>query len=165
MISKKVQDSLNEQFNVELYSAYTYLAMSAYFEGQHMEGFANWMKQQAQEEFGHAMKYYDYLIERGATVSFKAIAAPAGDWGSTTAAFEEALKQEQNNTKLINEQMNLVMSERDHATQIFLQWFVTEQVEEEDSVSGILQKLKLINNDPNGLLMMDQKLGQRSSAE
>ena|SRR6185436_11741567 len=164
MISKKIQDSLNEQINIELYSAYTYLAMSANFETQHMEGFANWMKLQAQEELSHAMKYYNYVIERGAEISFKSVQAPSGNWSSPLKAFEEALKQEQKSTLLINAQMDLAVSEKDHATQIFLQWFVTEQVEEEDSIGGILQKLNRIGDDPNGLLMIDQKLAQRSSA-
>jgi len=164
MLSKKIQDSLNEQINVELFSAYVYLSMSAHFASQHLDGFATWMKLQAQEELGHAMKYYGYMMERGAQVAFKAVQAPAGNWANPAQVFEESLKQEQKSTKLINAQMDLAIGEKDYATQIFLEWFVTEQVEEEDSITSILEKLKLIGNDANGLLMMDQKLGQRTEA-
>jgi ferritin len=165
MISKKIQDSLNEQMNVELFSSYAYLAMSAHFLSQHMEGFAHWMKLQAEEELGHAMKYYNYLNERGAEVQFKAIQAPNQKWDSVIKVFEESLGHEQKSTKLINGLMDLAISEKDHASQIFLQWFVTEQVEEEDSIHSILQKLKLIGNDPSGLLILDQKLGARAGDE
>jgi ferritin len=161
MLSKNVQASLNEQFNVELYSAYAYLAMSAHFVATHLDGFAQWMKIQAEEEMVHAMKYYTYLNERGGEVIFKPIAAPNSKWETPLDVFKDALKQEQKNTKLINEQMELAFQEKDHASQIFLQWLVTEQVEEEQSIVSIVEKLKLINNDPSGLLILDQNLGQR----
>lgn len=161
-MSKKMQESINEQFNVELSSAYFYLAVSSHFLGQNFDGFAHWMKVQAEEELVHAMKCYDYLNERQAEVVFKAVPAPHGSWPTHISAFEDALKQEQKNTKLINNLMDLAIAEKDHASNAFLQWFVTEQVEEESIVTNVLQKLKMVGNDANGLLMMDQKLGARA---
>ncbi len=164
MLSKKMQQSLNEQINVELFSGYFYLSMSSYFLGLNLEGFAHWMRMQAQEELGHAMKYYNYLNDRGAKVLFKPIEAPPSDWKSPLHAFEDALKHEKRSTRLINEQMDLAISEGDHATHFFLEWFVNEQVEEESSTNGILQKLRLISDNTSGLLMLDHNVGQRASA-
>jgi len=161
MISKKMQDALNEQVNAELYSAYLYLAMEAYFESLNLAGFANWMRIQTQEEALHAMKIYDFVNERGGKVSLKAIAQPPSEWDSPLAVFEAVYKHEQKVTGLINKLVNLAVQEKDHATNSFLQWFVNKQVEEEASANGVLQKLKLVDKTPGGIFMLDSELGQR----
>ncbi len=160
MLSEKMEKALNKQINAELYSAYLYLSMSSYFESIDLEGCANWMKAQTQEEMIHAMKIYDYVIERGGRVILDKIDAPKAEWDSALAVFEHAYEHEQLVTGLINDLMNLAIEERDHATQIFLQWFVSEQVEEEASASAVVQKLKLAG-DGGGLFMVDRELGQR----
>jgi ferritin len=161
MISKKMQDALNKQVNAELYSAYLYLSMAAYFESSNLPGFANWMRIQTQEETAHAMKIYDYICERGGRVTLKAIEAPPADWKSPLAVFEAVLKHEQKVTGMINELVNLAIAGKDHAAQIFLQWFVSEQVEEEKSADEVLQKLKLTKSMPGALYMLDKELSQR----
>ena len=161
MISKKMEDALNKQVNAELYSAYLYLSMAACFESMNLPGFANWMRVQTQEETTHAMKIYDYICERGGRVMLKAIEAPPANWKSPLAAFEAALKHEQKVTGLINNLVNLAVAGKDHATQIFLQWFVSEQVEEEKSADEIVQKLNLTKNMPGALYMLDKEMGQR----
>ncbi len=161
MISQKMQDALNEQVNAELYSAYMYLSMSAYFESTNLPGFANWMKIQAKEETGHAMKIYDFVIERAGRATLKAIEAPPAQWKSPLDAFEATFKHEQKVTGLINDLVNLAIEEKDHATKGFLQWFVDEQVEEEASADAIVQQLKLIKDAPGGLFMINNQLGQR----
>ncbi len=160
MLSEKMEKALNKQINAELYSAYLYLSMSSYFESIDLEGCANWMKAQTQEEMIHAMKIYDYVIERGGRVILDKIEAPKAEWDSALAVFEHAYEHEQLVTSLINDLMNLAIEEKDHATQIFLQWFVSEQVEEEASASAVVQKLKLAG-DGGGLFMVDRELGQR----
>jgi ferritin len=161
MIDKKMEKALNGQLNAEYYSSYLYLSMAAYFESIDLPGFANWMRVQEQEEKFHALKFYDYLIERGGRVTLQAIDAPPTEWSSPMNAFEETLKHEQIVTGLINDLVFLAREERDNAAEIFLQWFVTEQVEEENSVSTILAKLRLIKDKPQGLFMLDKDLGQR----
>ncbi|UCE37708.1 MAG: ferritin [Thermoplasmata archaeon] len=161
MMNEKIQEALNEQLNAEIYSSYLYLSMSAYFQGTDLAGFANWMRVQAREELMHAMKFYDYINERGGRVKLKEIAAPQLEWESPQAAFEHVYSHEQKVTNLINDLVNLAISEKDHATNNFLQWFVTEQVEEEASANGILQKIKIIGGEGSGLFMLDQELGQR----
>lgn len=161
MLSKKMEEALNEQINAELYSAYLYLSMSAYFKSINLHGSANWMKVQAQEEMVHAMKIYDYVIERGDRVVLKAIAKPTTEWKSPLAAFQAAYKHEQHVTGLINDLVNLAVKEKDHATSVFLQWFVNEQVEEEASANEVVQKLKQVEKVPAGLFMIDRELGQR----
>jgi ferritin len=161
MIGKKMLDALNEQINAELYSSYLYLAMAADFEAKNLKGFAKWMEVQAKEEAGHAKKLYDFLVDRGGRVALKAIAAPPPEWKSPLAAFEEAYAHEQKVTGLIHKLADLAAAEKDHAAAVMLQWFVTEQVEEEANASEIVEKLKLIKDHPQGLLMMDGHLGQR----
>ena len=161
MIKVKVQDALNKQLNAELYSAYLYLSMTAYFESTSLKGFANWMRIQAQEELFHAMKFYDYINERGGRVNLTSISAPSAQWDSPLAAFEQVYQHEQKVTGLINDLVTLAISEADHATNNFLQWFVAEQVEEESSADEIVQKLRLLGEDGSGLFMVDQELGQR----
>ena len=161
MIKEKMQNALNEQTNAELYSSYLYLSMSAYFQSVDLSGFANWMRVQAQEELMHAMKLYDYVNERGGRVILSKIEGPPTEWDSPTAAFEHVYKHEQKVTGLINGLVNLAIEEKDHATNNFLQWFVTEQVEEEASANEVLQKLKLVGEEGSGLLMLDSELAQR----
>ncbi len=161
MLSEKMENALNEQINAEFYSSYLYLSMACYFEDKGLPGSANWMRNQAQEEWYHGMKLHDFVNERGGRVTLKAIDAPPAEWKSTLAVFENVLSHEQKVTGLINDLVNMALDERDHATNIFLQWFVSEQVEEEASAGEVLQKLKLIGNDTTGLFTLDQELGQR----
>ncbi len=161
MIGKKMQDVLNEQVNAEFYSAYLYLSMAAYFESTNLPGFAPWMRAQTQEELTHAMKLYDYVNERGGRVTLKAIAEPPTEWKSPLAAFEAAYQHEQKVTGLINELVNLAIGEKDHASNMFLQWFVNEQVEEENNADAIVQKIKLMADAPGGMYMLDNEMGQR----
>ena len=161
MMSEKMQAAMNEQINAELYSSYLYLAMSSYFTSINLNGMANWMRVQTQEELFHAMKMYDFVNERGGRATMKAIAKPPADWKSALAVFENGLAHEQKVTALINNLVDLSMAERDHATTIFLQWFVTEQVEEEANAGGIVNKLKMIGKDASSLFALDQELGQR----
>jgi ferritin len=161
MISKKMQDALNEQINAELYSAYLYLSMVAYFKSINLPGFATWMRVQTQEEIVHAMKIYDYVNERGGRVILKSIAEPQTEWKSPLAAFEAAYGHEQKVTGLINGLVNLAIEEKDHAANMFLQWFVNEQVEEESNADAIVQKLKLMSDAPGGMYMLDNEMGQR----
>lgn len=161
MVSEKMQDALNGQMNAELYSAYLYLAMGAYFEDSDLPGFANWMRIQAQEELSHGMKFHDYLIRRGKRVLLDEIEKPPREWESALDVFENVLSHEKKVTGLINELVNLAQEEKDHATNNFLQWFVAEQVEEEESAGGILQKVRLAIESPASLLMLDTELAQR----
>jgi ferritin len=161
MISKKMQEALNGQINAELYSAYLYLSMEAYFKSENLPGFADWMRAQTQEELMHAMKIYDFLNERGGRVILKPIEEPQTQWNSPLAAFEAAYKHEQKVTALINDLVNLAIGEKDHATNGFLQWFVNEQVEEEASADEVVQKLKRLEKAPGGMFMIDQELGRR----
>jgi ferritin len=161
MLNEKIQDALNKQLNAELYSSYLYLSMSAYFSSVELSGFANWMRVQAQEELMHSMKFYDYINERGGRVTLTAIESPQVEWKSPEIAFDHVYKHEQKVTGLINDLVNLAIEEKDHATNNFLSWFVTEQVEEESSASDILQKVKLVGKDGSGLFMLDKELGMR----
>ncbi|MFQ5740794.1 MAG: ferritin [Acidobacteriota bacterium] len=164
MLTKKVQEALNEQLNAELFSAYLYLSMSAYFRASSLEGFAHWMRMQTEEERGHAMKIYNYIQERNSRVVLKAIGAPTKEWKSPLAAIEAAYEHEQKITELINDLVNLSIKAGDHATHIFLQWFVTEQVEESAAVGGVLEKLRLVGETPSGLFIIDNELGKRTIA-
>ncbi len=161
MITEKVEKALNDQVNAEIYSAYLYLSMSSYFDSINLPGFAQWMKAQAQEEMVHAMKLYNYVIERGGRMILEAIAAPPSQWENPLIAFEATLEHERKVTSLINNLVEIALAEKDHATNIFLQWFVSEQVEEEASVDAVLQKLKMIGSQGQGLFMMDRELGSR----
>ena len=161
MISRKIEEALNGQLNAEFYSAYLYLSMAGYFESIDIKGFANWMLVQVQEEQFHAMKLYDYIFERGGKVTLHTIDAPPADWKSPLAVFEATLEHEQKVTGLVNDLMYLAREERDNASEIYLQWFVNEQVEEESNVNTVLGQLKLIKDSPQGLFMMDNQMGQR----
>jgi ferritin len=163
MLSDRIQKALNGQLNAEIYSSYLYLSMNAYFKSASLDGFANWMYVQAQEELLHAMKFYDFIHQRGGRVLLTAIDTPPTDWDSPTAVFEDTLQHEQKVTGFINELVEIAMEEHDHATQIFLQWFVTEQVEEEESVGRVLEQLKLLGDARQGLFMMDREMASRQA--
>ena len=161
MIDEKMQEALNKQLNAEIYSAYLYLSMSAYFQSVNLGGFANWMRVQAKEELAHAMKFYDYVNERGGRVILHPVEEPPSEWDSPLAVFEHVYRHEQKVTGLINKLVDLAVKARDHATNNFLQWFVSEQVEEEASADEVVQKLKLAGGDASGLFMIDRELAQR----
>jgi ferritin len=161
MLRKKVQDALNAQLVAEYYSSYLYLSMSAYFENQTLKGFAHWMRVQAQEEMTHAMKFYDHIVDRLGRVELKPVDGPKTEWRSPLAAFQEAHAHEVKVTAMINDLLELANKEKDTATAAFLQWFVTEQVEEEAQTDEIVQKLKLVGDVAPALLMLDAVLGQR----
>jgi len=160
MLSEKMQDALNAQMNWEIYSAHIYLSMSSHFEQVGLAGVASWMNAQYQEEMFHAMKFFDYINEAGGHAKLSTIDAPPYEWESPLAAFEHALEHEQGVTSRINDLADLAVDERNHAVGIFLQWFIAEQVEEEDTVGGIVGKLKLVG-DGGGLFMLDNELGSR----
>ena len=161
MVNQKIQEAFNKQINAELYSSYLYLAMSAYFMSISLTGFANWMRVQAQEELVHAMKFFDFVNERGGRVALGAIDGPPTAWDSPLQAFQDAYDHEQKVTALINGLVDLAIEERDHAANAFLQWFVTEQVEEEASADAVVQQLKLAGGAGGGIFMIDRELGQR----
>ncbi|HIJ78402.1 MAG: ferritin [Desulfobulbaceae bacterium] len=161
MLSKKMEKAINEQINAEFYSSYMYLSMSTYFDSSGLPGAAQWMRAQAEEEWFHGMKLLNFVNERGGRVSLKAIDQPPTTWKSALAVFQDVLAHEQKVTGLINNLVNLALDERDHASNIFLQWFVTEQVEEESGVGAVLDKLKLIGKDTSALFTLDAELGQR----
>jgi ferritin len=163
MIKPKLENAINKQINAELWSAYLYLSMSAYFESINLCGFANWMRVQAQEEVGHAMRFYTHVVERRGRVTVSAIPAPPITWKSPLHAFEEAFKHEQKVTGMINELANMAAAEKDHATASMLKWFIDEQVEEELSTDTIVQKLKMIGTNTGGLYMLDHELGERKA--
>ena len=161
MLSKKIEKALNKQINAEFYSAYLYLSMSAYLQDISLIGFANWMRVQYEEEQFHALKMYDYLLERGGQVKLETVKAPPHKWKNIIDVYEEVLKHEQEVTRSINELMSLAIEEHDHATANFLQWFVDEQVEEEATVSDLLAQLKLVGGQGSGLFMLDREAAQR----
>ncbi len=161
MIKKEVLDAFNEQINAESYSAYMYLSMAAYYESMGLSGFANWMKVQYQEESAHALKFFNYVTDRGGKVVLKAIDQVPVDFDGIVDVFEKTLVHEVHVTGLINNLVNVAISASDHASQSFLKWFVDEQVEEEANVEKILATLKLINGQGNGIFMMDRELSQR----
>lgn len=162
MISEKIQKALNDQINAEIWSAYLYLSMSAYFESKNLPGFANWMKIQWQEELSHATKLFDYLNERGGRVNLMPIAGVDAEWNDSLDVFEATLKHEQEVSIMINSLVDIAVAEKDHATNHMLQWFVAEQVEEEATVEGLVQQLKLIDGFGHGILMLDREFGQRT---
>jgi len=161
VISSKMQKAINKQINAELYSSYLYLAMAAYFEANNWLGFAKWLKIQAQEENSHAMKFYEYVFERGGRVTLEEIAAPVSNWKSPLDAFEEVYAHELKVTGLINDLLKLAKQENDSATVSMLKWFIDEQVEEEAVALLIVDTLKLVKDSVQGLFMMDAQLGER----
>ena len=161
MLSQRMNDALNEQVKWELYSSYMYLSMSSYFLDKGLGGFANWMRIQAQEELFHAMRFFDFIGERGGRAVLHPVDAPPAEWKNPLDAFTHTLEHERLVTSRINDLVNVAIEEKDQATNIFLQWFVTEQVEEEDSVNDVLNKLRLINGEGQGMLMLDKDLATR----
>jgi len=161
VLSEKMVEALNKQVNREIYSAYLYLSMSAYSTFKGLKGFANWFMVQYQEEIMHALKIYDYINDQGGQVKLMAVEQPPTDFGSPLEMFEKTLKHEKFVTKCINNLVNLAVEEKDHATNIFLQWFVTEQIEEEANDNDIIAKLKLVGKEGNGLFMIDKELATR----
>ncbi|MBU0527683.1 MAG: ferritin [Candidatus Micrarchaeota archaeon] len=160
-ITKAMETALNKQINAEYYSSYLYLAMSVYFEQNNLNGFANWMRIQAHEEWGHGTKILTYLLDIGAGVNLAEIAKPENSWKSPLEVFKASLSHERKVTGMINDLYNLARSDKDNATEIFLQWFVTEQVEEESSAEDIVSKLEMADGVPGALFMIDKELGQR----
>jgi ferritin len=162
MIGDKMLGAINDQIAKELYSAYLYQAMSAWASGQDLDGVANWLQVQAQEEVSHAMKFYRFVLERGGKIELQAIDAPPADFDSAQDIFQKTLDHEKKVTASIDNLVNIAQQERDHASSIMLQWFVTEQVEEEASAEAILNKLKMVGDKGNGLFMIDRELAQRT---
>jgi ferritin len=160
-INKTMQDAINEQINAEMYSAYLYLSMSAYFENQNLPGFAKWMRVQFGEEQAHALKFFDFVIERGGEVELKAIAKPAMKWESPLAVFKEVLKHEQHVTDLINKLYEVALAEKDYPSQVLLQWYIAEQVEEEGNASQVVAFLESIEAHKASLYQLDHQLGKR----
>ncbi len=161
MIKEKMLNALNEQINAEQYSALLYLSMSAWFSEKGLPGFANWMYIQYQEELTHANKFFKYVVERSGKVELKAIQQMPTEFVDIVDVFEKTKAHEQHVTSLINNLVDISLEERDHATQSFLKWFVDEQVEEEANVQEILDTLKLINGQGNGIFMLDREMRQR----
>ncbi|MFC1498017.1 ferritin [Verrucomicrobiota bacterium] len=161
MISKKMTEALNNQITAELYSSYLYMAMSSYSSFIGLKGAASWYHVQAQEEMTHALRLYNYVNSVGEHAVLGAIDKPQAEYKSLMHMFEETLKHEKKVTSMINDLVNLAAEENDHATEIFLQWFVNEQVEEEENVNEVLSRLKLAGEDGGGLFMVDNELAAR----
>jgi len=162
MLNSRLEKEINKQINAELYSAYLYLSMSAYLSSKNLSGFANWMKVQFEEEQFHALKLYQYILERGGKIELEKIDKPKIVWKDTIEVFEESLAHEELITSLINNLVDIAIEEKDHATLNMLQWFVAEQVEEEANVTDILDQLKLIDGKGSGLFMLDREAKARS---
>jgi ferritin len=162
MISQAVMNAMNDQIQAELYSAYLYLAMSAHFEAENMPGFAHWMKLQAEEELEHALKFYGFIFDRGGRVTLQAIQQPQATFDSPLSIFEMAYAHEQKVTGLINSIYDVARQENDYASQVFLNWFVDEQVEEEKNASQIVDTIKMIGDSQAALFMLDRQLGARA---
>ena len=165
MLSKKVQDALNDQINLEMASFYSYLAMAAHFESAALPGMANWMRLQSEEERVHAMKLFDHMIDRGGSVELASIAQPKVKFATPISVFEAALGHEQKVTKAINALYSLANKENDYASQVMLQWFINEQVEEEKSAQTAIEQLKMAGKDPSALLMLAQMFGARRAGQ
>lgn len=161
MLSQPVQDAMNTQIKNELYSAYLYLSMAAYFESKTLPGFATWMKAQYKEETDHALKFFEYLHDRGSRATLQAIDAPPAEFGSPLEAFQQVLKHEQLVTSLIHNLYALAVKENDYPSQVLLQWYINEQVEEEKNASQIVEQLKMIGPSTGGLFQLDHQLGHR----
>lgn len=164
MLSKTLLKALNEQINHEMYSSYLYLSMAAWCESKNFSGFSQWMKMQSSEETKHAMKIYEYVHDRMNSVTLLAIDQPQAEFKSPLKMFELALEHEKKISALITKLYELAVKENDYPTQVMLQWFITEQVEEEKTAVGIVEQLKLVGDSPVSLMMLDRQLGARSNA-
>jgi ferritin len=160
MLDPKIQSALNDHLQAELASSYLYLSMAAFFEAANLQGSAQWMRRQAQEEAAHAMKVFEYVVDRSGRVELKALAAPPGDFGSTAGAWTAALQNEQKVSRFIGDLYARTREAGDHATHAMLQWFVTEQVEEEKTVESILQQVKQIGENSTAMFFLDRHLGK-----
>ena len=163
MIGKIMQDAMNEQINKELFSSYLYLSMAAYFEERSLSGFTHWMRMQEVEERVHAMKLYDYILQRGGNVTLKTIEAPKAEWKSYLELAEEVAAHEAKVTASIHTLYELALKEKDYASQVMLQWFITEQVEEEKNASEIVANLKLADERGTGVMILDHELAKRGA--
>jgi ferritin len=161
MLSEKLEKALNGQLNYELYSAYVYAAMAAYFEATDLPGYANWMRVQVQEEMFHVSKFFGFINERDGRVRLAKVDEPPFEWKSPLAAFENAHEHEREVSRRINALVDMAREERDHAVENFLQWFVTEQVEEEASTKAVVQQLKFVGDDRHAIFMIDRELAAR----
>ena len=164
-IGKTMQDAINEQINKEFFSSYLYLSMAAYFEDKNLMGFGHWMRLQADEEREHAMKFYNYVLDAGGRVYLKAIEAPATDWKSNLQVAEEVAAHEAKVTASIHALYELALQEKDYAAQVLLQWFITEQVEEEKNAAELVAKLRLIEERGTAVLMLDHRLSKRGDGD
>jgi ferritin len=164
MINQKVQNSMNEQIKNELFSAYLYLSMAAYFEEKNLAGFAHWMRIQSQEEQEHALKFYDFIHDRGGKVTLLSLEQPKTEWKSALDAFNDAYAHEQLVTGMINKIYETALQEKDYPAQVMLQWFINEQVEEEKNASQIVEQLKLIEERGTAVLMLDHQLSKRGGS-
>lgn len=162
MLSKAIQEAVNDQIHHELHSAYLYLSMSAYMEAANFRGFAHWMRMQAQEEVKHAMKLFDYVNDRNGRVTLKALEQPPVEFKSVLDTFEQAYEHEKKVTGMIHNLYGLAAKENDYPTQVALQWFITEQVEEEDAAMTVVDRLKIAGSDGTAMLFLDRELGSRS---
>jgi ferritin len=165
MLSEKLQKALNEQINNELFAAYQYLAMAEYFAARNLDGFAHWMRLQREEEIGHAMKIFDFVIDRDARVKLSPIAAPSSKFASPLDVLKKALEHERSVTEKINELYTAAKKENDYPTEALMQWFVLEQVEEEASALKVVERLEMAGDDKAALLMIDREMGQRTTTE
>jgi ferritin len=163
MINARILEAMNKQINAELHSAYLYLAMAAHLDDLNLSGMANWMQVQAREEVSHAMKFYRHIVDRGGNVKLTSIEGPPGTWESALHVFEEAYTHECKISALIHGLLDLAQAEKNHAAVPLLQWFVSEQVEEEANASDIVHKLKLLGESKNALFMLDRVLGERKA--
>jgi ferritin len=161
MISSAMQNAINEQINKELFSSYLYLSMAAYFENKNLPGFAHWMYVQAEEERGHGMKLFKHLLERGGKVELNGITGPQIDWKTSLEVFKHVQEHEAAVTLSINSLYELALAEKDYPAQVLLQWFITEQVEEEKNAAEIVQQIELIDARGTAVLMLDHRLGKR----
>ena len=165
MLSQKLQDAINGQIRHEFDSAYLYLSMSAHFEAVHLPGCARWMRVQSQEEASHAMKLFDFVLEREGRVMLQAIEQPPAKFKSPLNVFQQALEHERKVTGMIHRLYELAAKENDYATQVMLQWFIEEQVEEERTANDIVEQFKMIGDQPAALFMLDKDLGARGAGE
>jgi len=165
VLTDSIQQTLNDQIQAEFHSAYLYLSMAAWCEARHFDGFANWMRMQAQEELMHGMKLFDYVNMTGGRVTLQTVQQPDSEWDSPLALFQASLAHERYMTGRINDAYGLALQENDHATASMLQWFVNEQVEEEANVDGIVGQLEMMGGQGQGLFMLDRELGQRGVPE
>jgi ferritin len=161
MISEPLLNAINDQIEHEFFSAYLYLAMAAYFEGQSLPGFAKWMRIQSDEERKHAMKFFDFLVDRGAKINLHALPQPQAGWESPLDVFEHVLQHEQKVTSLINTLYEVALQEKDYPSQVLLQWYITEQVEEEKNATYIVDILRMAEDRRGTLINLDRHVGKR----